>query len=236
MADLVRRNVAQRVIENLDAVARPFARILRRLVRRHHVMHRQPRIVDLHREARRDDAFVFLAQRFGDREQMLLLALVEFVLHRAGAARRRHRRNEGADRIAAFQRGFEIGDVLGQLLLAGIFDRPGAGEPRLLRAGMRAVFVEARERHVLARAAFAGFRRDRLKPGQPVGDVVLKARLRLLAVADDVDAELDLLVHDLGDRLRGFARERFGSNGCSSCAPATDRTANAAVGDCPRQS
>ena len=54
-------------------------------VRRQHVMHREPRVVDLDRETGLDDALVFLAQRLGDGEQMVFFALVEFVLHHAGA-------------------------------------------------------------------------------------------------------------------------------------------------------
>ncbi len=75
---------------------------------------------------------------------------------------------------------------------------------------MRAVFVECGKRGVLAGALFAGFGRDRFEPGETVGDVVLKARLRLFAVADDIDAEFDLSVHDLGDRFRRFAFKRPG--------------------------
>ncbi len=72
---------------------------------------------------------------------------------------------------------------------------------------MRAVFVESGERRVLAGAPLAGFGFDRFKPGEPICDVVLKACLRLFAVADDIDSERELLVHDLRHRLRGFARE-----------------------------
>ena len=64
-----------------------------------------------------------------------------------------------------------------------------------------------RERHVLARAAFAWLRGDRLKPGQAVRDIVLEARLRLFAIADDINAQRFLFVDDLRHRRSSLARE-----------------------------
>src|SRR5579885_3101081 len=73
---------------------------------------------------------------------------------------------------------------------------------------MRAAFVERGKCGVLAGAFLAARRLDRLKPGQAISDVVLEARLRLLAVADDVDADVELLFYDLGDSFDRLARQR----------------------------
>jgi len=75
---------------------------------------------------------------------------------------------------------------------------------------MRAALIERRKRHVLAGLSLAGLRCDRLEARQPINHVMLEARLRLLTFADNVDAERALLLHDLLDRLAGFARERRG--------------------------
>ena len=127
-------------------------------------------------------------------------------------------------RPAPATRGFEVLQIVGELRLAGVADRPRAGEAGRLRAGMRAVAVEGRERCRLARDPMAGLRRDRLDAAEPLGDVVLEADLGELAVADHVDAELALAAHDrrrtasrssAGERLRvvglpGHPREQLG--------------------------
>jgi hypothetical protein len=73
---------------------------------------------------------------------------------------------------------------------------------------MRAAAIERRKRAVLTRAPLARRRRDRLDAGQALGRVGLKAHLRLLAVADHVDAGIGLLPHDRGHRRGRLARER----------------------------
>ena len=75
---------------------------------------------------------------------------------------------------------------------------------------MRAVAVESRERNVLAGASFAGRGRDRLEARQAIGRIGLEACLRLFAVADDIDAEVGLCLHDGSDRLGGLAGQFAG--------------------------
>ena len=64
------------------------------------------------------------------------------------------------------------------------------------------------------------------KPGQPVGDIGRIARLRHLAVVDDVDAGLGLAPHDREHRLAGQPRQRSGVVG-SSLSFATSSSRNA---------
>jgi hypothetical protein len=161
---------------------------------------------DLHLEAGRDDCLIFLPHRLRHRGDVLLVALVVAVLHDAGAARRRHRRHEGS-RSSAGEGALEILQVGRQRRMPDIFYRPGAGPSRPGRARMRAAAIEPREGRVLARAPLATRRRHRLDARQPLGGVGLKAHLRLLAVADDVEAELDLLLHDRGHRFGRLARQ-----------------------------
>ena len=54
---------------------------------------------------------------------------------------------------------------------------------------MRAADIEGRKRDILAGAPLAGLGGDRLDARQAIGRIGLKAGLRLLAVADDIDAE-----------------------------------------------
>src|SRR4029077_2577446 len=100
-------------------------------------------------------------------------------------------------------------DVGLELLLPDVFQRPGAGVARRLRARMRAVLVERGKRAVLARRADARLRREALKPTQAIGHVILKARLRQFAIADHVDAERDLLLDDIPDRDLPLVRQRL---------------------------
>src|SRR5690242_17173374 len=69
---------------------------------------------------------------------------------------------------------------------------------------MCAVLVVGGKGHVFAGLALAHLRRDGLESGQPIRNIIRKARLRLLAVADDVDAERKLLVDNLADSLARF--------------------------------
>ena len=64
--DLVRRDAAERVVDRLDALGRPLPAVLHALVRIHHVVRDQARIVDLKDEAGVHDGLVLLAERVGD--------------------------------------------------------------------------------------------------------------------------------------------------------------------------
>ena len=199
VAHAVFGDVAQGVVERLDALGRPGAGLRDALLGRQHVVHGQARIVDLHAEARLHDGLVFMAQRFGHRLDMLILGLVELVLHQARAARRRDRGHEDVDGIDAHQSGLEMGEVRFQRLQIGVGDGRGAGPARLGRARMFAGAVEGGEVDVLAGAALAQLRGDGRQAAQPLGRVELEACLGLLAIADDVDAHFHLLAHGGGD-------------------------------------
>ena len=73
---------------------------------------------------------------------------------------------------------------------------------------MHAALVEVREGGVLARAALAGLRRDGLQALKSLGGVNLERGLRLLAIADDIDAKLRLRLDGLGDGLARAARQQ----------------------------
>jgi hypothetical protein len=73
--------------------------------------------------------------------------------------------------------------------------------------------VERRKPQGLARAPVAAGGGDRLDAGEALGRVALEARLRLLAVAHDVEAELDLLGNDRGHRLLRAPRQHLGGIG-----------------------
>ncbi len=117
--------------------------------------------------------------------------------------RRRDRRHERLD-LGAVERGLEVRDVALQVRVALVGDRPGADHAVLPRADVDRR-VEFRERERLARAdpgaAPRRFAVD-LEAAKPFVDVGDEARLRIFAVVDDVDAELDLLLHDLLHRAR----------------------------------
>ena len=99
MAHALRRDVAQRVVQHLDAPTRPISCRVDALVGREHVVHGEARIVDLE-----------LKPRCG--EDMLVVGLVVPVLHQPGAARRRYRRHEDIDGVAPGQCRRQIVEIL----------------------------------------------------------------------------------------------------------------------------
>jgi hypothetical protein len=78
-ADAILRQPAQGVIERLDPHLGPFAIISERHARVDDVLGHEPGIVDLQYEAGIDDGFVFLAQRIGQGEDILLVRLVMLI-------------------------------------------------------------------------------------------------------------------------------------------------------------
>ena len=68
MPHFFRRNVAQRVVERLDAELRPFPKLLEREIGLLDPLGDEMRIVDLQQKAGLHDRLVFLAQRIGDGE------------------------------------------------------------------------------------------------------------------------------------------------------------------------
>ena len=107
---------------------------------------RQPSIVDLQDEARRNDRLVFGAHRLGERVHVLLVALVEAIVPVDFEACRRRRGEKNI--VRAGGRDGDI-DLLLQLGLADVSDGPGAGLYRPL-------FADLRARRIEQRAAFGG--------------------------------------------------------------------------------
>ena len=195
VADFLRRDAAQRVVEHVDAGARPFAAFGDAGVGLHQVIGDEARIVDLQKEARVDDRLVFLAHRLGDGDDILLLRLVIGValpLLDVGGRDRRHERLD----LGAVDRSFQVGDVALQLRMALVGDRPGADHAVLPGADVDRR-VELGEGDRLARADPRAAPRRlavHLEAAEPLVDVGDEARLGVFAVVDDVDAELDLLL------------------------------------------
>ena len=111
VADAIGRQAAQRVIEDFDAVRRPFAAGVDIRLRVHHVIRSQERVVDLEHEAGIDDRPVFLVQRLGERDEVVLVGLVVLVAVPVGEVRRRHRRHEPLSHIFPGHRRLEVVDV-----------------------------------------------------------------------------------------------------------------------------
>ena len=122
----------------------------------------------------------------------------------AGAATGRN----ASSTLTSRERRFEIVDVALELGLPGIGDRPDAyrldrgrdafaGIELGIELGETLAVDAARER------IGAGLDRPPLETAQPLEHVLRPGdRFAELAVADDVDADLGLLAHDLGDRIR----------------------------------
>src|ERR1700728_1117731 len=140
--DLLRRNVAQRVIERCDADFRPFAAVGDARLGMDDVIGDQPWIVDLQQKSGSDDSLVFLAHRLGDGEDVFLLRLVEDIflpILNVGWRNGWHEHFFGVD---AIQSRLEIVDVAFELEVAFIADRAGADHVsvRRGRVGLRIKF------------------------------------------------------------------------------------------------
>ncbi len=173
----------------------------------------QPRIVDLQDESGLDDAEVLLAHRLGDGVEVLLVVLVVLVLPEAAGAAGGH---EDVGDIEPFACRLEVLDVDLQQLLPGV--RDGAlGDDPAQRADGRRVLLEVLGvvlgEHVelgLPRRRQLRRRRVDLEAAEAILDVAEEADLAHLAVGDDVDARLDLLLDAILDRSGDLAVERFG--------------------------
>jgi hypothetical protein len=212
IADAFFRQSLDGVIERLDADRRPFAILLELIGREGHVVHvRQERVVDLHDQAGIDDRLVFLAQRFGELEQKLLVVAVVFVLVPRHGACRRHHREEGVSDGGAFQTGLEDLDILSDRRLALVGQRPDADHSAPLREflGGEIFGVEIRKHLLIAAGAARSLDLALLDAAETVEHIERPAaEFAELAVADDVDAGLLLTPDHLGDGLRQAPIER----------------------------
>ena len=197
---LLGRDAAQGVVDRLDVEPRP--RLLLSFVEiRLDEDVGEEGLVHLQHEAGVDDGEVFHPQRLGDREQVVLLGgVVGVVGHAAG----RHRGHEGAGRGAAGQRGTQVGEVRRERRFASVAHRAHAEHrghrrhPAAAHGLGEIAFVVLGEGvdlgGELARP-LAGPGLEALEPLLHVGE---EAGLRLLAVGDDVEPDLELPVDDVG--------------------------------------
>ena len=172
------------------------------------------RVVDLHDEAGIDNRLVFDAHRLAQRREIFLIGGVVAVLVIELEIGRRDGGHEGVFDLDVLERRLEIVDVGLQLVVADIFDRAGADlrarTHRALghqRAGARRqhrahVFIGLREGGRVARGPAEARRAvDLLEPAQPRAGIGHPVDFAVLAVVDDVDADLRLPPHDVGDGL-----------------------------------
>ncbi len=168
----------------------------------------QRRIVQLQDEARVHDGLVLVLHRVGQREQILLVVRIMFVVEEVlQPARRQHAHERLLGSRSGFrQRPFEQRDIVRHFLLADVGDGSVAdGALRRQELLEVQVLVKLREFDALTRVAAhpAGFARihfARRQPREPpaiVGEA--EADFAQLAVADDVDARVGLFADGLGD-------------------------------------
>ena len=167
-------------------------------------------VVDPEQEARPHDRVVFDLHRLGDGRQIVLVALVVRVAQPVLDGAGRHRRQERLGHRTTGERRPEVHDVRldGRVtdvgegrradgLAAGHVATPG----EILRELQSISAVDHRQ-HSLTRRERALF-----DPGQAFAGVGREVALRLLAVVDDVQADGDLPLDDVGDRASSPTRE-----------------------------
>jgi hypothetical protein len=224
IAHAVFRNIAQRVVERLDAHGAAGAESLKPHADANTVPQGgQPGVVDLKNEAGGDDRLVFDAHGFGDGEHIVLITLVETIAPVDFEARRRGGGEEYV--LGSGGRDRQL-DLLLERSLADVSDRPGADL-------YRALLVDLCARHIEQRAALAGVTvkvgellavpalldqrfafggldvGEAAEAGQHVAQPV--AALSVFAFIDDIDANAALL-HDDGPHIIGEPRFVAGRN------------------------
>ena len=111
IADPVRRDAAQRVVQQLDTGARPSAALGEVDPGVHRPMARELRIIDLQDEAGIDDRPVFRVQRVGNGDAELFVGFVIFVGIPIGEIARGHRGHEDFGRRDAPELAAQAGDI-----------------------------------------------------------------------------------------------------------------------------
>jgi hypothetical protein len=124
VADAILGDLAQGVVERLHPDAAPVPEGLEAHLDPDPVpQRRQPRVVDLEHQARFGDQLVLLAQRLGERvEVLLVLGVVEVVAVDLEAGRR----GGGEEGVRAGIGGPQELDLLAQRVVAAVAHRPGA--------------------------------------------------------------------------------------------------------------
>ena len=197
-------HVRQRVIERLDMKLRAleefgFRQILERGVPRHGEIG----AIDLQHKAGRNDRLVFLAHRCGDGFDIGLVRRIILIGQKArdhagrGGIEKRIGRTGGRLRpLHVRQIAFERGAIAHG-------DRPDAGHPFETPLAVQHGHLGAQVRERLQIEMRLGQLGGPLlgKAAEPVLHVGRIADLAGLAVADRVDADIDLPLHDIGDRL-----------------------------------
>src|SRR5690606_32734397 len=158
--------------------------------------HREVRAVELQQEAGRDDGLVLLAHRGRDRVDIRLVRRIVAVPLECRDDPRRSRIHEGLARAMARDGVAKIREVLVERGAVDDLDRTDAcGPPELLRPGHprdRLARLRMRREIEGRRTGMMAF-----EPREPILDVRRVADLADLAVADDVETDLDLPRHDL---------------------------------------
>ncbi len=230
------RQIAHRVIERGDIGRDDLAIVGERQVEIDHVaQHREIGAVELQDEAGRDDRLVFLPHDIGERENVVLGALVVVVLQVARDLPGRWRGHENVLGLGALGRCF--GDIDIRLRGGPILPvhRAIAGRAVLERRGE--VLEDFRK---FGEFRLAGAHRRRaltFVTGQPLEHMHGIIGAALFAVIDDVDAAFDLLAHHLCHGLahRGlqfgapraglllFGEQQFDHLGCARQAAGVRR-------------
>src|SRR5262249_43749280 len=172
------------------------------------------RIVGLDEQGGIDDRLVLGVDRIGDRVLEIIVARVIFVLAIGNDARRRRHRQECFHHFDAVERILEVVNVLLQLDLTGIGDRRyhhrvHDGFDFVARIEFRVELRKARAVDAAGKWVAAG-KRPPFEAAEAEQRVLRPAdRFSELAVANDVDADLGLLAHDLGNGC--FEAFRIGS-------------------------
>ncbi len=191
--------VAQRVVQHLDVARRGLQELADARVAVHRVpAHAEVRRVDLQQEARADDRLVLRAHRLAERLEVGILRRVVVVRLEQREHARRCGVHERLDRLRRVHRPAEVGEVRVERFRILQRDLADAARAPVLRgrAARRELRHEPRELHqILSRLA----RRVAAEAGEAVGDIGRVADLVGLAVADDVDAGLDLPADHGGD-------------------------------------
>src|SRR5262245_2067595 len=198
----VGRNIAQGVIQHLDVGRGDLEELgVAQLVEHEVPPHRQVGAVDLEHEPSPIDRVVLLLHDVPEAGQVRIAARVVLVLHEVRDDAGRSRRHECVRRLDGAESCLEVGEVLLDRCPVLPLDRAVARRAQDRRAPLAARSRRGKVGPVRARR----HRRLTVEAGEAMAHVGGIADLPLLAVVDDVDAGVELLLDDLADGA-GHAR------------------------------